>query len=68
MLPPSNVGKGESIMATINVGGNTVTYGFGSIIALIVLILAIILMVISQTLTPLMVLGFIAALALARLT
>lgn len=55
-------------MATINLGSNTVTYGIGSIIALIVLVVAIILMIISQSLTPLMVLGFIAALALARLT
>ena len=55
-------------MATINVGGNAVTYGFGSIIALVVFILAIVLMVAKPTLTPMIVLGLIAALALARLT
>lgn len=55
-------------MATINVGGNTVNYSLGAIVALIVLIIAVILMIIGPNLTPFMVLGFIAALAFARLT
>ncbi len=54
-------------MPTINLGGNAITWSLGSLIAIIVLILAIILMVIGTGLTPLMVLGFIAALALSRL-
>ena len=57
--------KGD-FMATINVGGNQITYGLGSIIAFVVLILAIIFMFVPGV-TQLMVLGLVAALALARL-
>lgn len=55
-------------MATINLGGNTVTYSFGSIIALVVLIVCIVLAVIGQAPTAILLYGLLAALALARLT
>jgi predicted Co/Zn/Cd cation transporter (cation efflux family) len=54
-------------MATINLGGNQVTYSFGALIALIVLTVCIVLAIMGQPLTPLQVLGLIAALALSRL-
>jgi hypothetical protein len=43
-------------------------FGFGWLIALIVFILCIVLAVLGAHLTPVMVLGLIGALALARLT
>lgn len=55
-------------MPTINLGGNPVVWSFGSLIAIVVFIVAVILMILGTSLTPLMVLGFIAALALARIT
>lgn len=57
----------EASMATFNVGGNAISYSLGSIIALIILIVCIVLAVIGQTLSPLMVLALIGGLALARL-
>lgn len=43
-------------------------FTIGAIIAVIVLVLAIILLVLGEALTPLIVFGLIAALAIARLT
>lgn len=42
-------------------------WGLGGLIAICVLIVAIILMIVGPALTPTLVLGFVAALALARL-
>jgi hypothetical protein len=43
-------------------------WGIGTLIALIVLVIAIILLVVGHALTPHIVFGLIAALAVARLT
>ena len=43
-------------------------WGIGGLIAVIVLVVCIVLMIIDKPLSPFMVLGMIAALALARLT
>lgn len=55
-------------MATINLGGSTVNYSFGAIIAILVLLACFILWIIGQALTAPLVLLFLALLALARLT
>lgn len=54
-------------MASINLGGTDITYSFGAILALVVLILCVVLGFIGQTLSPLAILGLIGALALAGL-
>ena len=43
-------------------------WGLGTLIALLVLVICIVLLVIGHVLTPVLVFGLIAALALARLT
>lgn len=54
-------------MATINVAGNQITYSLGGIIALIVLVVCIVLAIIGQSLSTLLILGMIGAIALSRL-
>jgi len=54
-------------MATINLGGTPVTYGWGALIALLVLTVCVVLAILGRPLTPLEILGMIAALALSRL-
>lgn len=44
------------------------TIGVGGIIAVVVLIVCVVLLIIGQALTPVEILGLIAALAVARLT
>jgi hypothetical protein len=56
-------------MPVINVGGgNQVSFSFGAVIALIVLVVCIILAIVGTPLSVYLVLGLIGALALARLT
>lgn len=54
-------------MPVINVGGNQVSWSFGALIAIIVLVLAILLMIIRPEASAILILGLIGALALSRL-